>query len=77
MLWHLQDYLVDPSSVLVLHGQNLKFIRLDKFHTLICHEGFHALDFLDRHLPSVFQYHGLATHDERGLHLILKNKIIR
>ncbi len=77
MLWHLQDYLVDASGVFVLHGHNLELIRLDKFHTLVCHEGFHALDFLDRHLPSVFQDHGLSTDDERGLHLILKNKIIR
>ena len=77
MLWHLQDYLVDAPGVLVLHGHNLELIRLDKFHPLICHEGFHALDFLGRHLPSVFQDYGLSTHDECCLHLILKNKIIR
>jgi len=53
MLWHLQDYLVDPSGVLVLHGQNLELIRLDKFHALICHEGFHALDLLDGHLSGI------------------------
>ena len=77
MLWYLQDYLVDASGVLVLRGQNLELTRLDKFHALICHEGFHALYFLDRHLPSVLQDHGLSTDDERGFHLILKNKIIR
>ena len=77
MLWHLQYYLVDAPGVLVLHGHNLELIRLDKFHSLVCHEGFHALDFLDWHLPSIFQDHGLSTNDERGLHLILKNKIIR
>jgi len=77
MLWYLQDYLVDASGVLVLRGQNLELIRLDKFHALICHERFHALDLFDRHLPSVLQHHRLSTDDERGFHLILKNKIIR
>ena len=53
MLWHLQNQFVGASAIAVTHRQDFEFIRLDKFHTLICHEGFHALDLLGRHLPSV------------------------
>jgi len=53
MLWYLQNNLVGASAIAVIHRQYFEFIRLDKFHALICHERFHALDLFGRHLPSV------------------------
>ena len=53
MLWHLQNQFVGASAIAVTHRQDFEFIRLDKFHTLICHEGFHTFDLFGWHFSGV------------------------